>query len=206
MERYYKMTKAKSNGINTIVDSTKPSKASVVLGDSVLLESVSGYCSGVIARESSLAVMNKALEPFHKGKVKFVKLSEKSKKDTPEFIFTEKAKTMFMDSMKAKTSPITGKAYTKGVIDNLWKTFFTAVNSGKPITDTNSARKKGSKASEDKTAEQLAKDMDKALTQVWSLSDACPDAIAYIQTKLDSMDLVDAIADYLGSKGVPLAE
>jgi hypothetical protein len=178
----------------------------VVLGDSVLLESVSGYCSGVVARESSLAVMNKALEPFHKAKAKFVKLSQKSKKDTPEFIFTDKAKTMFTDSMKKQKSPITGKAYSEGAVNNLWKTFFTAVNSGKPITDTNSARKKGSKANQDKTAEQLGKDMDKALTQVWSLSDACPDAITYIQAKLDSMDLVDAIADYLASKGVPLAE
>jgi hypothetical protein len=191
------------NGIDSVVNG---SKGSVVLGDSVLLESVSGYCSGVVARESSLAVMNKALEPFHKAKAKFVKLSQKSKKDTPEFIFTDKAKTMFTDSMKKQKSPITGKAYSEGAVNNLWKTFFTAVNSGKPITDTNSARKKGAKASEEKTAEQLAKDMDKALTQVWSLSDACPDAIAYIQTKLDSMDLVDAIADYLGSKGVPLAE
>ena len=196
------MTK-KQNGIDSVVNG---SKGSVVLGDSVLLESVSGYCSGVVARESSLAVMNKALEPFHKAKAKFVKLSQKSKKDTPEFIFTDKAKTMFTDSMKKQKSPITGKAYSEGAVNNLWKTFFTAVNSGKPITDTNSARKKGSKASDDKTAEQLAKDMDKALTQVWSLSDACPDAIAYIQTKLDSMDLVDAIADYLASKGVPLAE
>ena len=196
------MTK-KQNGIDSVVNG---SKGSVVLGDSVLLESVSGYCSGVVARESSLAVMNKALEPFHKAKAKFVKLSQKSKKDTPEFIFTDKAKTMFTDSMKKQKSPITGKAYSEGAVNNLWKTFFTAVNSGKPITDTNSARKKGSKASDDKTAEQLAKDMDKALTQVWSLSDACPDAIAYIQTKLDSMDLVDAIADYLASKGVALAE
>jgi hypothetical protein len=196
------MTK-KQNGIDSVVNG---SKGSIVLGDSVLLESVSGYCSGVVARESSLAVMNKALEPFHKAKAKFVKLSQKSKKDTPEFIFTDKAKTMFTDSMKKQKSPITGKAYSEGAVNNLWKTFFTAVNSGKPITDTNSARKKGSKASEDKTAEQLAKDMDKALTQVWSLSDACPDAITYIQAKLDSMDLVDAIADYLASKGVPLAE
>jgi hypothetical protein len=196
------MTK-KQNGIDSVVNG---SKGSVVLGDSVLLESVSSYCSGVVARESSLTVMNKALEPFHKAKAKFVKLSQKSKKDTPEFIFTDKAKTMFTDSMKKQKSPITGKAYSEGAVNNLWKTFFTAVNSGKPITDTNSARKKGAKASQDKTAEQLGKDMDKALTQVWSLSDACPDAIAYIQTKLDSMDLVDAIADYLGSKGVPLAE
>ena len=191
------------NGIDSVVNG---SKGSVVLGDSVLLESVSGYCSGVVARESSLAVMNKALEPFHKAKAKFVKLSQKSKKDTPEFIFTDKAKTMFTDSMKKQKSPITGKAYSEGAVNNLWKTFFTAVNSGKPITDTNSARKKGSKANQDKTAEQLGKDMDKALTQVWSLSDACPDAITYIQAKLDSMDLVDAIADYLASKGVPLAE
>jgi len=194
------------NGINTIVDSTKPSKGSVILGDSVLLESVSGYCSGVIARESSLALMNKALEPFHKGKVKFVKLSENSKKATPEFIFTDKAKTMFTDSMSKQVSPITGKAYSKGVIDNLWKTFFNAVNSGKAITDTNSGRKKGSKANDDKTTEQLSKDMDKALTQVWSLSDVAPDAIAYIEKQLDNMSLTDAIADYLTSKGIALAE
>ena len=194
------------NGINTVVDSTKPSKASIVLGDSVLLESVSSYCSGVVARESSLALMNKALEPFHKGKVKFVKLSEKSKKTTPEFIFTDKAKTMFTDSMSKQVSPITGKAYSKGVIDNLWKTFFNAVNSGKAITDTNSGRKKGSKANDDKTAEQLSKDMDKALTQVWSLSDVAPDAIAYIEKQLDNMSLTDAIADYLTSKGIALAE
>jgi hypothetical protein len=150
--------------------------------------------------------MNKALEPFHKAKAKFVKLSEKSKKDTPEFIFTDKAKTMFTDSMSKQVSPITGKAYSKGVIDNLWKTFFNAVNSGKAITDTNSGRKKGSKANDDKTAEQLSKDMDKALTQVWSLSDVAPDAIAYIEKQLDNMSLTDAIADYLTSKGIALAE
>jgi hypothetical protein len=195
------------NGIDAIVDSNKkPSKGSVILGDTVLLDSITGYCSGVIAKDSSLALMNKALEPFHKGKVKFVKLSEKSKKATPEFQFTEKAKTMFCDSMAKQKSPVTNKTYTKGVIENLWKTFFGAVNSGKPITDTNSGRKKGSKANDGKTQEQLVKDMDKALTQVWSLSDIAPEAIAMIEKQLDSMSLVESIAYYLTSKGVALEQ
>jgi hypothetical protein len=191
MERYYKMTNVKQSAvIASMVKTTNPkasSKVISIVGDSVLLNSTATFAEGIQARDNSVSLMNKALEPLHKAKAKFVKLSEKSKKDTSEYQFTQKAKTMLTDTLKALVSPATGKPYSAGSIEQYWKTYFNAVNSGKPIAYADSNKnKQGKKAGEAK--EQA---IDSMLAKINAHSE-----FANLPESLQ-----DEIRDYLESEG-----
>lgn len=185
------MTKATQNAVIASMVKTANPKASgkviSMVGDSVLLTSVATFAEGIQARDNSVSLMNKALEPLHKAKAKFVKLSEKSKKDTSEYQFTQKAKTMLTDTLKALTSPATGKPYSAGSIEQYWKTYFNAVNSGKPIEYADSNKNKKGKKSGDKKEPAI----DSMLAQINAHS-----AFANLPESLQ-----DEIRDYLESEG-----
>ena len=100
------------------------------------------------------------------------------------------------------------KPYPTAVLQGYWQCFAEAVNTKKLLESFNQHRNKGKKGkdSKDKTQEQYDKDMTKALLSVWELSDTSPKALAHIQDRLDTMTLIEAIADFLKSDGIVLPE
>jgi hypothetical protein len=178
-------------GINTVV----------ALGDDVAKGLMLDFAKGYTIATSGLNACNIVIQKLIDSGVKFVKLSEKSKKDTLEFKFTDTCKKELFASFDSL-----GK-YSKGYLENVWKAFSNAVNKKQLLTDLNPNRKnKGKTAPKDKTAEQLKTDMNKALLTIWELSEAVPNAMEYIQNKIDNdgLDLIEAITDYLESEGTVL--
>ena len=127
------MTNAKQNPMAQIASTLvgnkkakqdkKPSKPVVTLGTESALKAIQSYTSGVSARDNSVSLMNLGLKPFHDAKVKLVKLSEKSKAESPEYKFTQFVNKSFIDSIKAMTNPATGKAYPESTAKQYYKTF-----------------------------------------------------------------------------------
>jgi hypothetical protein len=180
-------------GINTVV----------ALGDDVAKGLMLDFAKGYTIAESGLKACNIVIQKLIDSGVKFVKLSEKSKKDTLEFKFTETCKAELFASFESL-----GK-YSKGTLENNWKAFANAVNTKKLLTDLNPNRKnKAKQTPKEKTVEQLHNDMTKAIQTIWELSDAVPSALNFLQSKIDNegFDLIEAITDYLKSEGVVLPE
>lgn len=179
-------------GINTVV----------VMGDDIAKGLMMDFAKGFTIATSGLNACNIVIQKYIDSGVIFVKLSEKSKKDTLEFKFTEYCKKELFASFESLGSK-------KGTIENNWKAFANAVNNKKLLTDLNPNRKpKGKQTPKDKTVEQLNTEMVKAFQTIWELSDAVPNALEFIQTKIDTdgMDLIEAITDYIKSEGVVLPE
>lgn len=177
-------------GINTVV----------VMGDDIAKGLMVDFAKGFTIATSGLNACNIVIQKYIDSGVKFVKLSEKSKKDTLEYKFTEHCKKELFIAFESLGSK-------KGTIENNWKAFANAVNSKKLLTDLNPNRKpKGKTPPKDKTVEQLKADMDKALLSVWELSAVCDSAMQYIQNKIDNDDMtfIEAITDYLESEGTVL--
>jgi protein tyrosine phosphatase (PTP) superfamily phosphohydrolase (DUF442 family) len=111
----------------------KPSKVIATLGDSATLECVTMYAQGIKAGDDAVQMLNDAIAPFHKAKVKLCKASEKS---SPLYAYSSKVRTMFIDSCLAigKT-----KSYTEKM---LYPAFLRAVNSGKEVSQINASQEK----------------------------------------------------------------
>lgn len=177
---------------------TKPSKTIITLGDEVTLQAVTQYAQGVAQGESSIALMNDALKPFHDAKVKLCKASEKS---SPLFTYSNKVRTMFVDVFLAQGKK---KAYVEKM---MYPAFLRAVNSGKAISQINASQEKAkAKGGKGKTQSDSAKVIN-AFKTIWQLSESEPQALEFIETELDKgATLVDAIQDYLASEGVSFSE
>jgi hypothetical protein len=221
------MTNTNTNAIGAMVQtlSTTPTKKPptkkadkpvVTLGVDYANTLMASYVSSAVASETGLSGCNVVIQTLIDSSIKFVKLTEKSKKDTVEYKFTEQCKKemsrLFIENRaKAiKGNPLL-KPYPTAVLQGYWQCFAESVNSKKLLESFNQHRNKGkkgkdSKDSKDKTQEQLDKDMTKSLLSIWELSDASPKALTYIQNKLDTMTLIEAIADFLKSDGIVLPE
>jgi hypothetical protein len=162
----------------------KPSKAIVMLSDTATLEAVSMYAQGIKAGEDSLGTINKALAKFHDAKVKLCKVSEKS---SPLFAYSNKVRTMFIDSCLGIGKK---KAYVEKM---LYPAFLRAVNSGKEVSQINAsqeqAKAKGGKGKQDATIDNL---VAKVLNHKGF--DSLPDNLQY------------EIRDYLESEGYEITE
>lgn len=213
------MTNAKQNPIANITETLvgnakarqakKPSKPVVTLGTESALKAIQSYTSGVSARDNSVSLMNLGLKPFHDAKVKLVKLSEKSKANTPEYKFTQFVSKSFIDSIKAMTNPATGKAYPEATAKQYYKTFSGAVNSGKPIeyADANKNKKGGKPKEDGLTTEQAIKAFNNALLKVWELSDLNEKGLTKLDGLLDTEgSLINAITAYLKAEDFNLPE
>lgn len=213
------MTNAKQNPIGNIASQLvgnakskadkKASKPVVTLGNESALKAIQAYSSGVSARDNSVSLMNQGLKPFHDAKVKLVKLSEKSKKDTPEYAFTAFVNTSFIDTITSMENPATGKKYPEATAKQYYKTFFNAVNSGKPIeyADANKNKKGGKPKDEGLTTEQAIKAFNNALLKVWELSDLNAKGLDKLDKLLDTEgDILGAITAYLKAEDFNLGE
>ena len=216
------MTTNTKNSIANIVEQlanpvkkprNKTDKPVITLGADYANKLMASYVSSAVIAESGVSGCNVVIQTLIDSGIKFVKLTEKSKKDSPEFKFTEQCKKemsrLFTANRaeKMKTNPLL-KPIPSAVLQGYWQCFAEAVNTKKLLESLNQNRNKKSKGkdSKEKTAEQLDKDMSKALLSVWELSDASPKALTYIQDKLDTMSLIEAIADFLKSDGIVLPE
>ena len=164
---------------------TKPSKTIVTLGDSDTLKYVAMYAEGIKAGDDAVQMLNDAIEPFHKAKVKLCKASEKS---SPLYAYSNKVRTMFVDSCLAigKT-----KSYTEKM---LYPAFLRAVNSGKAVTAINASQEKA-KAKGKSKGKQVAS-IDILVTKVLEHDafSSLPDNLQY------------EIRDYLESEGYEITE
>jgi hypothetical protein len=162
----------------------KPSKAISMLSDTATLECVAMYAQGIKSGDDAVQMLNDAIAPFHKAKVKLCKASEKS---SPLFAYSTKVRTMFVDSCLAigKT-----KSYTEKM---LYPAFLRAVNSGKAVSQINAsqekAKAKGGKGKQDATIDNL---VAKVLNHKGF--DSLPDNLQY------------EIRDYLESEGYEITE
>lgn len=111
----------------------KPSKTVVMLSDTETLNAVAMYAQGIKAGEDSLGTINKALAIFHAKKVKLCKASEKS---SPLFAYSNKVRTMFIDTFTAQGKK---KQYIEKM---MYPAFLRGVNSGKEITAINASQEK----------------------------------------------------------------
>ena len=185
------MTKANksplANMAEALVNPTKASKP----------ETIGFYADGVVMGQKSIDTMNEALKVFHDAKVKLCDTREKS---NALWKYSTQVKAMFTDTFLAK-----GK--TKGYIDTmLYPAFVKGVNSGKPITQINLSREKANKnKNKSKGAKTDSALMDSALLKVWELSNVAPQALEYIDSKIDTLGLIGAIEDYLKSQGIDIA-
>jgi hypothetical protein len=163
---------------------TKPSKAVIMLSDTATLEAVSMYAQGIKAGEDSLGTINKALAKFHDAKVKLCKASEKS---SPLLPYSNKVRTMFIDTFIAQGKK---KAYVEKM---MYPAFLRGVNSGKAITAINAsqeqAKAKGGKGKQDATIDNI---VAKVLNHKGF--DSLPDNLQY------------EIRDYLESEGYEITE
>jgi hypothetical protein len=161
------------------------------------------YVKAHVSADNAISSCNVVIQQFIDSGVTFVKLSQKSLKETPEYKFTESCKANLFNEFKKV------KAYPEGTLENYWKAFSNAVNDKTLLLGLNVFRNKKPKGkdSKDKTQEQLDRDMTKALTEIWSLSDVSTKAIKYIESKQESgLTLIEAITDFLKSDGVVLPE
>jgi hypothetical protein len=162
----------------------KPSKTIVTLGDAQTLECVAMYAQGIKSGDDAVQMLNDAIAPFHKAKVKLCKASEKS---SPLFAYSNKVRTMFVDSCLAIGKK---KAYVEKM---LYPAFLRAVNSGKEVSQINAsqeqAKAKGGKGKQDATIDNL---VAKVLNHKGF--DTLPDNLQY------------EIRDYLESEGYEITE
>ena len=163
---------------------TKPSKTIVTLGDAQTLECVALYAQGIKSGDDAVQMLNDAIAPFHKAKVKLCKASEKS---SPLFTYSSKVRTMFIDSCLGIGKK---KAYVEKM---LYPAFLRAVNSGKEVSQINAsqeqAKAKGGKGKQDATIDNL---VAKVLNHKGF--DSLPDNLQY------------EIRDYLESEGYEITE
>jgi hypothetical protein len=163
---------------------TKPSKTIVTLGDSQTLECVAMYAQGIKAGDDAVQMLNDAIAPFHKAKVKLCKASEKS---SPLFAYSNKVRTMFIDSCLAIGKK---KAYVEKM---LYPAFLRAVNSGKEVSQINAsqeqAKAKGGKGKQEQAIDSF---VAKVLNHKGFAS--LPDNLQY------------EIRDYLESEGYEITE
>ena len=162
----------------------KPSKVISMLSDTDTLKYVGMYAQGIKSGDDAVQMLNDAITPFHKAKVKLCKASEKS---SPLFEYSSKVRTMFVDSCLAigKT-----KSYTEKM---LYPAFLRAVNNGKEVSQINAsqekAKAKGGKGKQDATIDNL---VAKVLNH--KSFDSLPDNLQY------------EIRDYLESEGYEITE
>jgi hypothetical protein len=183
----------------------KNGKTVVMLSPEVTLASVSGIAKGYQLQNDGVKMINTHLKPFHDSKVKLCKASEKS---NPLFAYSNQVRTMFLDAFKGVTNPVSGKPYAKDYLEKrLYPAFLNAVNSGKPLNSMHdNASKKSTSNKSEKTSEQLKKDLIKALTEVYKLSDACSDVIDTLNTSIENgSDFMESVIDFLESEGVELS-
>jgi hypothetical protein len=166
---------------------TKPSKVISMLGDSDTLKYVAMYAEGIKAGDDAVQMLNDAIEPFHKAKVKLCKASEKS---SPLYAYSNKVRTMFVDSCLAigKT-----KSYTEKM---LYPAFLRAVNSGKAVTAINASQEKAKAKAKGKSKGKQVAGIDILVTKVLEHESfaSLPDNLQY------------EIRDYLESEGYEITE
>jgi len=207
------MTSNAKNETNAVIASVakaittpkKNGKTVVMLSPEVTLASVSGIAKGYQLQNDGVKMINTHLKPFHDAKVKLCKSSEKS---NPLFAYSNQVRTMFLDAFKGVTNPVSGKPYAQDYLTKrLYPAFLNAVNSGKPLNSMHdNASKKSTSNKSEKTEEQLKKDLIKALTEVYKLSDACSSIIDILNTSVDEGEnFIDAITDFLESEGIELS-
>lgn len=167
------------------VSNTKPSKAITMLSDSDTLQAVNMYAEGIKAGEDSIQTINKALAMFHAKKVKLCKASEKT---SPLFAYSNKVRTMFVDSFVALGKK---KSYVEKM---MYPAFLKGVNSGKELTSIN-ASQENAKAKKAGKKKQVA-GIDTIIAKVREHNQFA---------KLPD-DLQDAINDYLESEGYEITE
>jgi hypothetical protein len=163
---------------------TKPSKVIATLGDSVTLECVAMYAQGIKAGDDAVQMLNDAIAPFHKAKVKLCKASEKS---SPLFAYSSKVRTMFIDSCLAIGKK---KAYVEKM---LYPAFLRAVNSGKEVSQINASQEQA-KAKGGKGKQEQAIDSFVAKVLNHKGFSSLPDNLQY------------EIRDYLESEGYEITE
>jgi hypothetical protein len=120
----------------------KPSKVISMLGDSDTLKYVAMYAEGIKAGDDAVQMLNDAIAPFHKAKVKLCKASEKS---SPLYAYSSKVRTMFVDSCLAIGKK---KAYVEKM---LYPAFLRAVNSGKVVSQINASQEQAKGKANTKT-------------------------------------------------------
>ena len=120
----------------------KPSKVISMLGDSDTLKYVAMYAEGIKAGDDAVQMLNDAIAPFHKAKVKLCKASEKS---SPLYAYSTKVRTMFVDSCLAIGKK---KAYVEKM---LYPAFLRAVNSGKVVSQINASQEQAKGKANTKT-------------------------------------------------------
>ncbi len=163
---------------------TKPSKVISMLSDTATLEVISLYAQGIKAGEDSLSTINEALAKFHSAKVKLCKASEKS---SPLYAYSNKVRTMFIDTFTAQGKK---KAYIEKM---MYPAFLRGVNSGKPITAINASQEKA-KAKGGKGKQEQAIDSFIAKVLNHKSFDTLPENLQY------------EIRDYLESEGYEITE
>lgn len=109
----------------------KPSKVVSMLSDTDTLKYVGMYAQGIKAGDDAVQMLNDAVAPFHKAKVKLCKASEKS---SPLYEYSDKVRTMFIDSCLAVGKK---KSYVEKM---LYPAFLRAVNSGKVVSQINASQ------------------------------------------------------------------
>ena len=119
----------------------KPSKAVVMLSDSDTLKAVSLYAEGITLGDKALDTLNNAVKMFTDKGVKLCKASEKT---SPLFDYSNKVRTMFVDSF---TTLGKKKTYIEKM---LYPAFLKAVNSGKELTAINASQEKAKAKNKDK--------------------------------------------------------
>jgi hypothetical protein len=163
---------------------TKPSKTIVTLGDAQTLECVALYAQGIKSGDDAVQMLNDAIAPFHKAKVKLCKASEKS---SPLFAYSNKVRTMFIDSCLGIGKK---KAYVEKM---LYPAFLRAVNSGKEVSQINASQEQA-KAKGGKGKQEQAIDSFVAKVLNHKGFSSLPDNLQY------------EIRDYLESEGYEITE
>ena len=166
---------------------TKPSKVISMLGDADTLKYVGMYAEGIKAGDDAVQMLNDAIAPFHKAKVKLCKASEKS---SPLFAYSTKVRTMFIDSCLAVGKK---KAYVEKM---LYPAFLRAVNSGKEVSQINASQEQGKAKAKGKSKGKQVASIDILVTKVLEHESfaSLPDNLQY------------EIRDYLESEGYEITE
>jgi hypothetical protein len=162
----------------------KPSKVISMLGDSDTLKYVAMYAQGIKSGDDAVQMLNDAIAPFHKAKVKLCKASEKS---SPLYAYSNKVRTMFVDSCLAIGKK---KAYVEKM---LYPAFLRAVNSGKAVSQINASQEQA-KAKGGKGKQEQAIDSFVAKVLNHKGFSSLPDNLQY------------EIRDYLESEGYEITE
>jgi len=162
----------------------KPSKVISMLSDTDTLKYVGMYAQGIKSGDDAVQMLNDAIAPFHKAKVKLCKVSEKS---SPLFEYSSKVRTMFVDSCLAigKTQSYTEKM--------LYPAFLRAVNNGKQVSQINASQEKA-KAKGGKGKQVATIDVLIAKLLPHDDFNSLPDNLQY------------EIRDYLESEGYEITE